>query len=517
MPIVKIFSPVRPFSILCEESDSVSEVIRKICRRHVGGTAPTCKLFLVPLTVLWQGFEDSDEAPLCADREIRDVLAELSPTYVLYLRNEACSARQKALPLENDLCQQSPTHLTERLPPLGVHLLGSKGSVKPFQTCGASNREEAQCNLPRSAFDSMTVRNSECSVQECAPPLLTAVCSKIESSLELKTSNNDSDTLKITIESGSDEDVVIVGVDGPEHPVTAEHVLSVLIAEQSRCLPTHTWDINVAMRKLRAVFGKSVDSAAMRELVVRNVRSAQAVKAPPPQPYSGVLDTIQCCGMTLTLDDLHTLEPSGWLNDQIINCYLKLILKSSPSKMRTFAVSTFFYSKLVQGGYRGIRKWLKGAKMNMLRLNLLLVPIHTGTHWSLAAIFAKKRRIEYYDSLGLKNNTCVKRLQMLCAKEECGLWKRQQKRYLNEHPCSVKSTSSRIHWKLCYPKGIPTQDNWSDCGVFVCQFARYLVTGWPSIQFPFSSRHMSLIRRTMQQELRTGRLVDMNFQTHTAD
>ena len=92
--------------------------------------APTCKLFLVPLTVLWQGFEDSDEAPLCADREIRDVLAELSPTYVLYLRNEACSARQKALPLENDPCQQSPTHLTERLPPLGVHLLGSKGSVK---------------------------------------------------------------------------------------------------------------------------------------------------------------------------------------------------------------------------------------------------------------------------------------------------------------------------------------------------------------------------------------------------
>lgn len=30
------------------------------------------------------------------------------------------------------------------------------------------------------------------------------------------------------IESGSDDDVVIVGVAGPEHPVTAERVLSVL-------------------------------------------------------------------------------------------------------------------------------------------------------------------------------------------------------------------------------------------------------------------------------------------------
>ena len=165
-----------------------------------------------------------------------------------------------------------------------------------------------------------------------------------------------------------------------------------------------------------------------RELVVRNVRSAQAVKAPPPQPYSGVLDTIQCCGMTLTLDDLHTLEPSGWLNDQIINCYLKLILKSSPSKVRNpwrwcVSMSTLYfidediccqYVLLFQacaGWLPWHQKMVEGctcvvkvpfgislnvhlclqAKMNMLRLNLLLVPIHTGTHWSLAAIFAKKR------------------------------------------------------------------------------------------------------------------------------
>lgn len=128
----------------------MSDVIRKICRRHVGTyvyvfiavivrtieltylRASTCKLFSVPLTALWQGFEDSDEAPLCADREIRDILAQLSPAHVLYLTSEVCSARQKALPLENDPCRHSSIHLdlTERLSPIGVHLLGSKGRAK---------------------------------------------------------------------------------------------------------------------------------------------------------------------------------------------------------------------------------------------------------------------------------------------------------------------------------------------------------------------------------------------------
>lgn len=395
MPVVKIYSPVRPFNIECEDSDSVSDVIRKICRRHVGTyVASTCKLFSVPLTALWQGFEDSDEAPLCADREIRDILAQLSPAHVLYLTSEVCSARQKALPLENDPCRHSSIHLdlTERLSPIGVHLLGSKGRAKPFQTCGARNGEEAQCisNLPRSGCDSTTIKNSECSTQECTTPILPASHSEIEPSFELEISNKGSDALKIMIESGSDDDVVIVGVAGPEHPVTAERVLSVLRAEQSRGL--HSWNTNVAMRKLRAVFGKAVDSTAMRDLVARSVRSTVVEKVPlRPCPHIIPDTVVQCCGMTLSLDDLHTLEPSGWLNDQIINCYMKLILKNSPSKMRTFAVSTFFYSKLVQGGYHGIRKWLKGAKMNMLRLNLLLVPIHADTHWALAAVFAKKR------------------------------------------------------------------------------------------------------------------------------
>ena len=95
--------------------------------------------------------------------------------------------------------------------------------------------------------------------------------------------------------------------------------------------------------------------------------------------------------------------------------------------MHTF--NTQFYPKLSKNGYDGVRKWTKHVcsypdtfPMSCLSIHLhvlqvvifacrlLLIPIHTGCHWSLVVIDCTKENIEHYDSLGGTGSTCITRI-----------------------------------------------------------------------------------------------------------
>jgi sentrin-specific protease 1 len=45
-------------------------------------------------------------------------------------------------------------------------------------------------------------------------------------------------------------------------------------------------------------------------------------------------------------------------------------------------------------------------KMDIFALDKIIVPVHLGTHWCLAVINMRKKRVEYYDSLGGTNSFC---------------------------------------------------------------------------------------------------------------
>ena len=101
---------------------------------------------------------------------------------------------------------------------------------------------------------------------------------------------------------------------------------------------------------------------------------------------------IHCCGMELSQSDLRTLEPNKCLNDQVckycqivvsflrtdvrcramsvscwwclqvVNCYMKLLVKQAVRKPDTVAIaSTFFYTKLCCGGLNGVTRWMKNV------------------------------------------------------------------------------------------------------------------------------------------------------------
>ena len=193
-------------------------------------------------------------------------------------------------------------------------------------------------------------------------------------------------------------------------------------------------------------------------------------------------------GIVLRRQDFWTLKHSEWLNDQVshskvsvpclffvlqvINFYLKLLAEAFDN---IYVYSTFFYPKVLSCGYNAVQQWTHGEDIFSKRL--LLFPIHLNIHWCLAVVDLAEHSISYYDSLKKANPVCLKTIH----------------NYLMQH-----SSNRLVNWKLVHYSDIPEQLNSSDCGVFVCMYARYLSYASP---FSFSQMEMSSIRRHVALEL----------------
>lgn len=144
--------------------------------------------------------------------------------------------------------------------------------------------------------------------------------------------------------------------------------------------------------------------------------------------------------------------------------------------------STFFYLKLVSAGFGGVHRWVD--EVDLLGKDLLLVPIHMGAHWCLAAIDFQLQHLCYYDSMLGENRKC---LQLL-------------KEYI-KHKFSNSAISS---WPIYFCKDIPQQLNGTDCGVFMCMCARHLSERAP---FLFSQSDIPVLRKLIVLEILNKQLL----------
>lgn len=193
--------------------------------------------------------------------------------------------------------------------------------------------------------------------------------------------------------------------------------------------------------------------------------------------------------VTLKRSDIATLNNLNWLNDEIINFYFNLLMERSnqQGKVKVHAFNSFFYPKLIKSGYASLRRWTK--KVDIFAMDLVLVPVHLGMHWCLAAIDFQKKCISYYDSLKGSNNQCLSALRA----------------YLNEESMDKKKLPFDLNgWKTASPKDIPEQLNGCDCGVFACKYAEYLSR---KATFDFDQRHMPYFRRRMVYEILSKKLL----------
>jgi len=187
--------------------------------------------------------------------------------------------------------------------------------------------------------------------------------------------------------------------------------------------------------------------------------------------------------------DMNTLDGLNWLNDEIINFYLNLIvergkLDNFPS---CFAFNTFFYPKVMKDGHTGVKRWTR--RKDVFSYELIFIPVHLGVHWCLAVIDFKNKRIDYYDSMGGKNNQCLHALKSWVQEES--LDKKKQEFPMDD-------------WKLEHASNIPQQMNGSDCGMFALKFAEYVSR---RAKINFTQANMPYFRRRMVYEILTQQLL----------
>ncbi|NWR06762.1 SENP1 protease, partial [Paradoxornis webbianus] len=189
--------------------------------------------------------------------------------------------------------------------------------------------------------------------------------------------------------------------------------------------------------------------------------------------------------LTITRKDIQTLNNLNWLNDEIINFYMNLLMERSKEKdlPTVHAFNTFFFTKLKTAGYQAVKRWTK--KVDIFSVDLLLVPIHLGVHWCLAVVDFRKKTITYYDSMGgINSEACRILLQ-----------------YLKQESLDKKRKEFDTNgWALLSKKSqeIPQQMNGSDCGMFACRYAECISKDKP---INFTQQHMPYFRKRMAWEI----------------
>lgn len=238
-------------------------------------------------------------------------------------------------------------------------------------------------------------------------------------------------------------------------------------------------------------------------------------------------------GLPLTRRDFSTLLPTardrtgGWLNDEIINGYLNLVVdhrkkidnpidpeggeSTTSPKLQTqtqtqtptptptptptkapkptpsiHAFNSYFYSNLSSRGTKSIARWTERVGMDgarLLSVEHVFIPVNQNKHWTLIVVSPTLRTIEYFDSLGGRPDPFVRNIKD---------WLRMElgDKYVD------------AEWKVLDTPS-PKQNNGFDCGVFTVTTAKMIVLGYD----PFGSYTQDDIvaqRMRMAAELISG-------------
>ena len=156
-------------------------------------------------------------------------------------------------------------------------------------------------------------------------------------------------------------------------------------------------------------------------------------------------------GINLLALDLESLSPQQWLNDNIINYYLNLLIIGLNKSCYLF--NTFFWVKINES-VNSVDSWF--LDFNIFTFRFHLIPIHhNGNHWMLACVDTYTRKATLFDSFHGTHHSILVKLKEF--------YDRQHFRYFYSDLAGS--------WVFDHAISIPLQKNGYDCGVFVCKFA----------------------------------------------
>ncbi|CAB0012285.1 unnamed protein product [Nesidiocoris tenuis] len=201
-------------------------------------------------------------------------------------------------------------------------------------------------------------------------------------------------------------------------------------------------------------------------------------------------------GLRITRDNLLSLKPGNWVDDMVVNFYMELIdlrSRENPTLPTSFCFNSFLYPSLVAGGYDRVRMFTR--RSNIFEKSIICIPIFQSNHWTLIVVKVKEKQIIYLDSLSEKKDSKILVRESTTILDNIHSYLAYE--YLEKTGVLLDSEN----WETIGIRSIPQQSNSDDCGVFMCQFAKYSTQAKP---FSFTSDQIPNIRGQMCLEILTG-------------
>ena len=177
-------------------------------------------------------------------------------------------------------------------------------------------------------------------------------------------------------------------------------------------------------------------------------------------------------GISINRGLLRELYENHWIDDNIIDFTMKMFqerddyeCEEKTSKRSSHFYSCYFMKLLLVNGYdySNVRKWSK--KFNIFEKDKVFCPVNwNNKHWALLVIHVQKKKIMYYDSMGIKGKKYL----------DSAL------QYMYDEAKKLNISFNYDEWQLIsYNKSLPQQENGYDCGIYVILFADYIANNLP--------------------------------------
>lgn len=245
-------------------------------------------------------------------------------------------------------------------------------------------------------------------------------------------------------------------------------------------------------------------------------------------------------GIRLLGSDMKQLRGTRWLNDELINAYAHLINQrndqafglnttktnkggdSSPPPdgvPNAYMLNSFFFTRLTGTtsgyDYEGVRRWTRRSGVDVLRYDLILVPVNIGNHhWVMGGVDMKDRKFMYLDSMRRGDTSGVvetlrrwlgdevsdKHGEERCESLHIDEWGKMLNEYsvrragviaAKEEREAVASRGARV-------ARVPLQTDNGSCGVFASMMADCLSLG---IEAYAKQENIRLVRNRMTLDL----------------
>ncbi|KAL3515485.1 hypothetical protein ACH5RR_022387 [Cinchona calisaya] len=201
--------------------------------------------------------------------------------------------------------------------------------------------------------------------------------------------------------------------------------------------------------------------------------------------------------VSLSKKDIELLQPATFINDTIIDFYIKYLEQSikPDEKHRFHFFNSFFFRKLVdldkdrstacegRAAFQRVRKWTK--KVNLFEKDYLFIPVNFSLHWSLIVVCHPGEVAYYRDEVVEKSSKvpCVLHMDSIRGIHR-GLKNLFQTYLLEEwrerHNDLFEDVSTNFLSLPYISLELPQQENSFDCGLFVLYYVERFLQQAPA-------------------------------------